>query len=131
MQATRMHHDTIMNRIDHFAHWIEPEIPYHIHRYPAERSSEQQWLKSIKRFKDFFVLRKETFHEHMCETFGLDEERVQLTVKSNIPSVPLITANHSDLLFTHIDGLFYKGRSIQIQAASHFPYLFEIGRAHV
>jgi hypothetical protein len=125
MQATRMHHDTIMHRIEHFAKWLEPEIPYHVNRYPVESSSERQWLKSIERLKDFFILRKETFHEHMCTTFGLEEDRVQLSVSSNFPNESLLTANHSDLRFTHIDGLFYKGRSIHIQASSNFPYLFE------
>ncbi|MFM7729705.1 MAG: CotH kinase family protein, partial [Flavobacteriales bacterium] len=125
LQATQLNHDTIIHRIEAFTHWLKPEIPFHVHRYPVDDASESQWLKSIQRLKDFFEMRKSTFHDHMCRTFDLDEERVNIRLASNIPSEALLSANHSALRFTRFEGLFYRGRSLSIEAKSRFPYFFD------
>jgi len=125
MRATRLHHDTIMSRIDFFSRWIEPEIPYHVKRYPINNASESRWFRSIDRLKEFFVVRNDLFHEHFCEAFGLSPQRVRLRVSSNVASIPLLALNSSTLCVSSVDGLFYTGRSIKVEAKSFFPYRFE------
>ncbi|MFM8433607.1 MAG: CotH kinase family protein [Bacteroidota bacterium] len=124
MQATYLNHDTILSRIDRFASWIEPEIPYHVKRHISSGGSESRWRRHIQDYKDFFVLRKQTFHKHMCETFALSSQRVNVKITSNFPDQPLVTANKSLLDYKSIDGLFYTGRSLQVAALDRFPYLF-------
>lgn len=125
LTATRLHHDTIISRIDSFGKWIEPEIPYHVKRYPIEAVSEKRWYNSIDRLKEFFVVRKDLFHEHFCKAFGLSPQRVRLQVSSNMASLPLLALNSSSLCVGRVDGLFYKGRSIAVEAKSFFPYVFD------
>jgi hypothetical protein len=124
MQATCLHNDTILSRIDLFSNWIQPEIPFHINRYPARRSSQARWTQSVNNLREFFDIRKEKFHEHMCVTFGLSPERIRLQISSNVGKLPLLSVNSSSLHIPSLDGLFYTGRSIRIEAKSFFPYQF-------
>jgi len=124
MQATCLHNDTILSRIDYFSRWIQPEIPFHINRYPARKSSENRWIASVNNLKEFFDIRQVKFHEHLCIAFGLSPERVRLNVASNMGEKPLLSLNSSSLCFSRVDGLFYSGRSIKVEAKSFFPYRF-------
>ncbi len=123
LQATAIHADTIQNRIDFFKNWIAPEFPYHCNRYPA-KSNLSRWPDYIQNMKDFFNRRNKSFNDEMCKIFNLNPERVQIVINSNFANIPLITANESNLRFNHIDGLFYKGRLLNIEAINRFPYFF-------
>ena len=123
LQATAMHPDTIQNRIQHFKNWIEPEFPFHCKRYPA-KSSMASWSNHIGSMKQFFQSRKNSFHREMCQVFQLDTLRNKIIIQSNFPKHNLITANESSLRFKKIDGLFYSGRDLQIQAVERFPFTF-------
>ncbi len=123
LQATAIHPDTIQNRIDHFKQWIEPEFPFHCKRYPA-KSSVNGWSNHIGYMKQFFKKREISFHKEMCEVFKLDTLRHRVIIQSNFPELELLTANESSLRFHKIDGLFYSGRSLMIEAINRFPYRF-------
>lgn len=126
LMSTVLQKDTIVNRIDYFANWIRPEIPYHVHRWPIGNSeSEQSWNNQVKWYRNYWEARPVSMLKHVQETFQLGDT-VHVNLQTNFPELPLLVVNESRLKLHRISGTFFKGIPLPVSAVTDaFPYTFE------
>ena len=126
LMNTILHRDSTLHRIDQFTQWLEPEMPYHVLRYPIRRKgSVEAWQTHVKNYRAFWESRPESMMAHYKETFSLGET-VDVDVTTNFPDQPLLEFNHSKIKFTGVKGPFFSGRTLPVKAKDNaFPYLFK------
>lgn len=117
--GTKLQTDTIKNRIEYFANNIRDEIPQHVNRRNRiYGETVEKWNKRISNFKKYFDLRNPTAYEHMKECFGLTQDAVSLTIKTNLPQVKSLNLYRSSYNFSYIKADFFPEIPITIKASN-------------
>jgi hypothetical protein len=125
--GSRLHVDTIVNRIDQFASILRPEIPHHAKRRGRSRSgSVKSWEEQISKFKRFFPLRDEAVYGHIMSTFDLNEDPVLVTITNNSDHIKSIRLAHTTWLFNKVSARFFPEVPLQIEATDlDYEYTFD------
>lgn len=120
--GTRMHADTLQNRVKYFAGLIRPEIPNHVtRRNKISKQSIAGWENQISLFKDFFLLRDETALQHLKSTFNLKGVPTTVKISCNIPNINVLHLRYSSYAFNHAAARFFPGTLVQFEATTLDP----------
>ncbi|MFN5181686.1 MAG: CotH kinase family protein [Bacteroidota bacterium] len=126
--GTRMHKDTLINRVNLFAGNIRSEIPQHVMR--RNRISYQNvegWENEIKKFKEFFIGRDKSAYDHMREAFSLQGNLKLISISSNIKGLKSLKLRHSSFLFDKAEAKFFTDVPVSFEAVNVHPKYDFIG----
>ena len=126
LMNTVLQKDTVVNRIDQFAHAIAPEIPFHVTRFSiSKKETEISWRNHVKNYRKFWELRPESMTRQVQEAFGLGS-LVHMKFTSNIAIEKLIIVNESKLHFNKVEGDFFANTPLPLGVPENsFPYTFK------
>jgi len=127
LMGSRMHQDTIINRIEYFASIFRPEIPHHAKRRGRSRSgSLKSWEELISRFKKYFELREDAVYGHMKTCFSLEQDPVSVTVSNNMKGVRNLRLKNTTWLFSNVSSHFFPDVPLPIEATDlAYEYVFD------
>ena len=120
--GTKLHVDTLKNRVDFFSNIIRPEIPNHVlRRNLTNRQSSKSWENQINDFKTFFKLRNETAPQHLKKCFNIKGNLSSLKISSNIKGINVIRLKNTVYLFNYAEANFFNDIPVQFEATDLNP----------
>ncbi|MFM9051829.1 MAG: CotH kinase family protein [Bacteroidota bacterium] len=127
LMSTKLHKDTIINRIDYFANILRPEIPAHVKRRNSIcGGSERAWENNVQLFKQFFEMREGTAFEHIMESFDLNDTARQVQWGSDLKDVSAVRLANTISYITSATTAFFPEIPVTLEARPELPkYVFK------
>jgi hypothetical protein len=117
--GTKLHADTLQNRVADFAENIRAEIPEHVkRRNRIYGESVKSWESTVNSFRIYFKLRNETAITHLKECFALKGSFSPLKVFCNVDNIKTLRLKYSAHLFNRAEAKFFSDIPIEFEATN-------------